>query len=135
MMLKTICLTIAHCDLTASLSNMVIHLLVTYIKYAFFSHLLCNHLIDTKLHNRIYFLHYYKGNKVVLHKRAQILVADLWQLFEGKGLCNFSDIDGITMFADYRVPQSLQYFGAFQYSESLFQDLKNEKLLGEYVPA
>jgi len=71
----------------------------------------------------------YKGNKVVLHKRAQILVADLWQLFEGKGLCNFSDIDGITMFADYRVPQSLQYFGAFQYSDSLFQDLKNEKLL------
>ena len=83
----------------------------------------------------LYFLHYYKGNKVVLHKRAQILVADLWQLFEGKGLCNFSDIDGITMFADYRVPQSLQYFGAFQYSDSLFQDLKNEKLLGEYVPA
>ena len=97
--------------------------------------LLCNHLIETKLHNRIYFPHYYKGKKIVLHKRAQVLVADLWQLFEGKGLCNFSDIDGITMFADYRVPQSLQYFGAFQYSDSLFQDLKNEKLLGEYVPA
>ena len=76
----------------------------------------------------------YKGKKVALHKRAQILVADLWQLFEGKGLCQFSDIDSITMFADYRVPQSLQYFGAFQYSDSLLDFLKMEQLLGWYFP-
>ena len=71
----------------------------------------------------------YKGKKVSLHKRAQILVADLWQLFEGKGLCNFHDIDEITMFADYRVPQSLQYFGAFQYKKELLDFLKSEQLL------
>ena len=46
--------------------------------------------------------HVYKGHKVAIHKRAQILVADLWQLFEGQGLCEFKDIDTITMFADYR---------------------------------
>ena len=53
--------------------------------------------------------HLYKGQKVAIHKRAQILVADLWQLFEGRGLCAFDDIDSITMFADYRVPQSRNF--------------------------
>ena len=73
--------------------------------------------------------HLYKGKKVAIHKRAQILVADLWQLFEGQGLCAFGDIDAITMFADYRVPQSLLYFGAFTYSNELMQVLKTEELL------
>ena len=72
---------------------------------------------------------HYKGSKVTLHKRAQILVADLWQLFEAKGLCEFDDIDSITMFADYRVPQSLQYFGAFEYSAKLKEFLKSDQLL------
>ena len=64
--------------------------------------------------------HDFHGEKVSIHKRAQILVADLWQLFEGNGLCEFSDIDEITMFADYRVPQSLQYFEALQYRSQSF---------------
>ena len=38
----------------------------------------------------------------------QILVSDLWALFEGQGRGRFDDIDTLTMFADYRVPQSLQ---------------------------
>ena len=44
----------------------------------------------------------FKGKQVAIHKRAQILVADLWQLFHGEGLGDFKDIDDITMFADYR---------------------------------
>lgn len=39
---------------------------------------------------------------VAFYKRAQILIADIWACFEGQGLGNFSDIDTITMFADYR---------------------------------
>lgn len=39
---------------------------------------------------------------VKIYKRAQILIADLWACFEGKGLGEFHDIDTITMFADYR---------------------------------
>lgn len=35
-------------------------------------------------------------------KRAQIAVADVWACFEGKGVAEFSDIDSITIFADYR---------------------------------
>lgn len=40
---------------------------------------------------------------MALNKRAQILVADIWACFEGKGLGTFHDIStAITMFADYR---------------------------------
>jgi hypothetical protein len=42
---------------------------------------------------------------VKLYKRAQILVADLWAAFRGQSYGTFADIDSITMFADYRVPQ------------------------------
>ena len=54
---------------------------------------------------------------VSFHKRAQIFIADLWGMNEGKGIGRFDDIEVLTMFADYRVPQSLQYFGALKYSD------------------
>ncbi len=56
----------------------------------------------------------YEGYRVSFLKRAQIFVADLWSAF---GVRKFHDIDQLTMFADYRVPQSLQYLGVLQYSE------------------
>nr|SVE93759.1 EOG090X0A16 [Scapholeberis mucronata] len=62
---------------------------------------------------------YLDGTAVTFYKRAQILVADIWGLFKGKGVGSFRDIDTITMFADYRVPQTLIYFGALEYSEKL----------------
>ncbi|ORX64492.1 hypothetical protein DL89DRAFT_272310 [Linderina pennispora] len=67
--------------------------------------------------------HMYMDRIVCIYKRAQILVADLWACFEGKGQCQFADIDNITMFADYRVPQALYHFGALSYSERLFNYL------------
>ena len=39
---------------------------------------------------------------VAFYKRAQILIADVWACCEGEGLGAFTDIDDITMFADYR---------------------------------
>ena len=57
------------------------------------------------------------GTKVSIYKRAQIFVADLNSLFENQGIAEFSDMDTITMFGDYRVPQSLQYFGCFHYTQ------------------
>lgn len=71
----------------------------------------------------------YKGHEVSLYKRAQILVADVWACFHGQGVGYFEDIDEITMFADYRVPQSLLYFGVFEYSQELLDKLKNETML------
>lgn len=69
----------------------------------------------------------FKDTKVSLYKRAQILVADTWNFFGGSGLGEFRDINRITMFADYRVPQVLVYFGAMSYSDELMVLLKSGK--------
>ncbi|KAM5153145.1 queuosine 5'-phosphate N-glycosylase/hydrolase-like [Mantella aurantiaca] len=66
----------------------------------------------------------FQGQKVAIYKRAQILVGDVWGVLEGKGDGCFNDIEKITMFADYRVPQALVHFGVLKYSDSLLQKLK-----------
>ncbi|KAK7590869.1 hypothetical protein V9T40_002482 [Parthenolecanium corni] len=71
----------------------------------------------------------YQNIMVALYKRAQILIGDLWSCFEGTGLGEFSDIDTITMFADYRVPQVLCYFGVLQYPDSLLMKLLDDEIL------
>ncbi|KAL0851594.1 hypothetical protein ABMA28_007375 [Loxostege sticticalis] len=71
----------------------------------------------------------FKGKTVSLYKRAQILVADIWNFFGGTGWGMFEDIVKITMFADYRVPQVLVYFGAMSYREELMEKLKKDILL------
>ena len=42
---------------------------------------------------------------------------------------SFYDIESLTMFADYRVPQSLQHYGALQYSDQLLQCLAADTCL------
>ncbi|KAK3923743.1 Queuosine salvage protein [Frankliniella fusca] len=61
----------------------------------------------------------FKEYLVSFYKRAQILVGDIWACFKGADLGYFFDIDYITMFADYRVPQVLVHFGVMQYSPYL----------------
>ena len=60
-------------------------------------------------------------------KRAQILVADVWACFEGESYGAFRDIDKITMFADYRVPQMLQSMGCLAYSPPLDAAIRSKK--------
>ena len=48
-------------------------------------------------------------------KRAQIAAADLW----GSGAIAFEDVDELTCFADYKLPQALRHLGALEYSERL----------------
>ncbi|KAJ2084271.1 hypothetical protein H4R24_000213 [Coemansia sp. RSA 988] len=72
--------------------------------------------------------HEFCGRSVYLYKRAQILVADIWACFEGRGDGLFNDIDQITMFADYRVPQALYHFGALDYSPRLLEYLKRSEI-------
>lgn len=66
----------------------------------------------------------FQGKKVAFYKRAQILVGDTWGVLEGKGDGCFYDIDKITMFADYRIPQALVHFGTMRFSEELLKKLK-----------
>ncbi|ORY13542.1 hypothetical protein BCR34DRAFT_265769 [Clohesyomyces aquaticus] len=61
----------------------------------------------------------FEGKKVRFLKRAQIFVADLWAAFDGEGYGEFNDIDKITMFADYRVPQMLHSLGCMSFSPPL----------------
>lgn len=62
-------------------------------------------------------------------KRAQILVADLWACFQGEDYGAFKDIDKITMFADYRVPQVLNTMGCISYSPPLNEAIKDKQII------
>ncbi|XP_054979667.1 queuosine salvage protein isoform X2 [Sorex araneus] len=66
----------------------------------------------------------FEGERISFYKRAQILVADTWSVFEGKGDGSFEDISTITMFADYRLPQVLAHLGALKYSDELMEKLR-----------
>lgn len=59
------------------------------------------------------------GKTLKFYKRAQILVADLWACFGDTSYGHFTDIDKLSMFADYRVPQILHSLGCLRYSPSL----------------
>jgi hypothetical protein len=48
-------------------------------------------------------------------KRAQIAAADLW----GSGAIAYPDVDQLTCFADYKLPQALRHLGALEYTEHL----------------
>lgn len=69
----------------------------------------------------------FEGKTIRFHKRAQILVADLWACFEGTDYGRFHDIDHITMFADYRIPQMLHTLGVLQYSPPLEAHIRQLK--------
>jgi hypothetical protein len=61
----------------------------------------------------------YRGRTIRLAKRAQILPADLWGAFGGQGVGAFHDIDQLTAFADYKVPQVLEALRVLRYDEAL----------------
>lgn len=65
-----------------------------------------------------------------LLKRAQICVADLWAAFEGEGYGHFEDIDKITMFADYRIPQILNTLGCLWYAPTLENAIRHKQVIG-----
>jgi hypothetical protein len=59
------------------------------------------------------------GHSVFFYKRAQLFVADLYGAFDGKGWGSFKDIDVLTAFADYKLPQVLRHLGIFDYAQTL----------------
>lgn len=71
----------------------------------------------------------YNQETVGLYKRAQILIGDIWACFQNKGLGYFHDIEEISAFADYRVPQTLLWYGILEYDEDLLKKLKNNEIL------
>lgn len=61
----------------------------------------------------------YDGDKVFFYKRAQILAADLYGAFQGRGWGALTDIRGLTAFADYKLPQVLRQLGILEYAPEL----------------
>jgi Potential Queuosine, Q, salvage protein family len=60
---------------------------------------------------------FYQGLRVPFLKRAQIVAADLCLA----GVRQFADLDQLTCFADYKLPQMLRHWGALIYSNRLAQ--------------
>lgn len=69
----------------------------------------------------------FQSKTVRFYKRAQILVGDLWACFNGEGYGCFHDIDKITMFADYRIPQMLNSLGCLMYSPPLLSRITRQQ--------
>ncbi|MBW1613854.1 MAG: hypothetical protein B6I32_01725 [Desulfobacterium sp. 4572_20] len=76
----------------------------------------------------------YYDTKIYFYKRAQIFAADLYGAFAGKDWGFFKDIDNLTAFADYKLPQVLRHVGVFQYSPSLEHKVDNNILLDPGSP-
>ena len=71
----------------------------------------------------------YQGEEVRFYKRAQILVSDLAGAFDGRGLGAFHDLNQLTAFADYKIPQVLRGFNALVYSAELAETIAARRLI------
>ncbi len=73
----------------------------------------------------------YDGREVPFMKRAQIVPADL----AGAGLESFPDLDALTCFADYKLPQVLRHLDAIEYSTELARRIDGWEELRAGEPA
>jgi hypothetical protein len=71
----------------------------------------------------------WRGAPVPLLKRAQILVADLRAITGGVGAGAIRNMDRLTAFADYKLPQRLRALGALVYDTELAQTVDNYTLI------
>ena len=71
----------------------------------------------------------YRGEQVFFFKRAQIFPADLHGAFNGKEWGCFGDMDRLTAFADYKLPQVLRHMGIMVYEESLAKKVDHQVLI------
>jgi len=71
----------------------------------------------------------WQGARVPFLKRAQICVADLNAAFRGERWGAFADLDHLTAFADYKLPQLLRRFGVLTYAAELAQQIDTYSLI------
>jgi len=76
----------------------------------------------------------YQGYKVSFYKRAQIFAADLYGSFDGKKWGSFMDMDKLTAFADYKLPQVLRHLGILRYARSLARKVDQKIFLDPKSP-
>lgn len=61
----------------------------------------------------------YRNDRVYFWKRAQILASDVFTAFGGNAWGKFDDIEQLTAFADYKLPQVLRELGVISYIPEL----------------
>lgn len=71
----------------------------------------------------------WRGHRIPFLKRAQICVADLHTLFRGEGYGAIVGLDGLTAFADYKLPQLLRRVGIMVYAPELAAQVDSYMLL------
>ena len=76
----------------------------------------------------------YQGKKVFFYKRAQLFAADLYGALQGKEWGFFHDIDLLTAFADYKLPQVLRHVEVLRYEKALAQKVDHHTLLDAGSP-
>ena len=76
----------------------------------------------------------YAGQPVRLYKRAQILASDLYGALDGKGWGDLRDLDQLTAFADYKVPQLLRAEGILAYTPQLAARIATQEYLAPECP-
>ena len=60
----------------------------------------------------------YKGKEIIFHKRAQLLVSDICQMFKKQNLAS-KNVNQLTACADYKLPQIMRRFGIMEYNDDL----------------
>jgi hypothetical protein len=76
----------------------------------------------------------YNGAPVRFYKRAQICVADIHGIFGGASWGNLADLDQLTIFADYKLPQVLRQEGVLVYEPDLAARVDRQELLPPHSP-
>ncbi len=70
---------------------------------------------------------FFRGNEVMLCKKAHFFAAVLHYTGPDIDECKFDDINELTVFPDYRLPQILRHFGILNYSTKLSELVDNKK--------
>ena len=72
----------------------------------------------------------YNGYQIYFYKRAQILVGDLYGAYRSmKNARQIENIDSITCFADYRIPQIMRHRGILKYSDRLCKLIDSKEVI------
>ena len=71
----------------------------------------------------------FEGRQVAFRKRAQLVAGMLFQAFGGEGWGGFRDLDQLTVYADYKLPQVLRNLGILVYDDDLSARVDNQALI------
>ena len=71
----------------------------------------------------------FEGKLVYFLKRAQIFPSDLHFSGVDHPLFTFKNLENLTIFADYKLPQLLEQLGVIEYDEELMSDIVEERLI------